>query len=309
MTNSPVTSIDVVIPVHQPTSELRGTLATLLDGTANQIILVCAETDSLSNWVASLPEKMSSSSRLSIQWRLPNRGPSYYRNEGIDAANGDAVLFIDSDCEVTEGLVDAHRDALSRSTESDMKIGAVSGVINLYPVTGSKTEQVLLSSYYVGCFSKATDQQFVNWAPSGNFSVKSNVLEDVRFDTTFPQRGGGEDVDISWQVRDAGYEIAGAEDAIVHHALWTPKREIFTRLFRWGRAEYQLVIRHPERTRQCNNELRRRLAEQTSLDDFKETCLRWMFDITHLAGMKFESVRNGEFGRMTTFTEDPDYPG
>ncbi len=308
MSNPTVTSIDVVIPVHQPTSELRGTVRALLDGTADRIILVCANTESLSNWVSSLPERMSSSPRLQLQWRLPDRGPSYYRNEGLNAAEGDAVLFIDSDCEVTDGLVEAHRTAYARATEPGVKIGAVAGVTNLYPVTGSKTEQTLVSGYYVGCFSKAADQRFVDWAPTSNLSVKSDVLEAVRFDTTFPQHGGGEDVDICWQITDAGYAIAGADDAVVHHALWTPHREIFRRLFRWGRGEYQLVMRHPERTRQCDHELRRRLAEQVSRDDLKATCLRWLFDITNLVGMKFESLRNGNLGKLNTFTADPDYP-
>lgn len=307
MSTSSVTSIDVVIPVHQPTSELRGTLRTLLDGTADQIILICAETDTLGNWVSSLPDNMASSSRLTIRWETPNRGPSYYRNEGIDAVEGDATLFIDSDCEAAEGLVEAHRETYTRFTGEDVRIGAVAGITNLYPVTGSKTERSLLSSYYVQSFSKAGEQKFVSWAPTSNLSVTSDALDEVRFDTTFPQGGGGEDVDICWQIRDAGYEIAGAADAVVHHALWTPRREIFARLFRWGRAEYHIVNRHPDRTRQCDHELRRRWAELASLDDIEETCLRWVFDTINIAGKKFESVQNGDFGKMNTYMDDPDY--
>jgi len=307
MSDLSVTSIDVVIPVHQPTSELRGTLRTLLEGTANQIILVCSETDTLSHWVETLPDDITTSSRLKVQWERPNQGPSYYRNAGIDASDADAVLFIDSDCEVSDGLVAAHQAAYNKYADTDATVGAVAGVTNLYPVTGSKTEESLLSSYYVGCFRKAERLEFVNWTPTSNLSVASKVLDDVRFDTSFPKVGGGEDIDICWQIRDAGYEIAGAGDAVVHHALWNPSREIFARMFRWGRAEYHLLKRHPERTRRSDSEYRRRLAEQASLDDIRDTCLQWAFTTFDLAGKNFETLLHGDLEELNTFLEDPDY--
>lgn len=137
------------------------------------------------------------------------------RNAGVSAGCNPVVLFLDDDCEVYDGLLDAHRECYRRGTA-----GAVAGYIDDQLFGGTFREP--------SRFNAATGEIFQNFngKESGaavtlmgaNMSFRRTVLDDVgTFDEQYRRNALWEDVDMAFRVLGAGYTIHYGSDAAVRH--------------------------------------------------------------------------------------------
>ncbi len=167
------------------------------------------------------------------------------RNVGARNAKYDIVLFLDSDCLATPNLLNEHYN-----TYKDEKIGAVAGLLEF---TGEDTWfwKAVEKSPFVICFGFAKWMDTVPWTPTANCSVRREVFEEVGgFDRSFPDKPGGEDVDLGLRIIKKGYIFKCAKDALVYHSkkTWIPVKAMFKRLWYYGSANYYLAERHPDYT-------------------------------------------------------------
>lgn len=153
-------------------------------------------------------------------------GAGVARNVGAEIARGDWLLFIDSDCIITDNTIKEY---------TKVKPGCVAyiGIIEV-PRVGSITE------YY------ETQQIFFPPITSNpEYVVTANCLVHKK---TFFQIGGfseeyksaaGEDVDLGIRIRAIGN--IGISKSTVHHILDENIFSFMERFFRYGRANYLLV--------------------------------------------------------------------
>lgn len=174
-------------------------------------------------------------------------GPSVCakRNVGGHKAKYPIILFLDSDCLVTEGILDEH----NAPYHLNEKVGAVCGLLE-FTGEGGKFWDCVSKSQFVICFDMAKWGPTVPWGTTANFSVSKKVFEEINgFDEGFPNKPGGEDVDFGLRIGKKGYVIAANPKALVLHdkATWTPVKAMYKRVWNYGRADTYVMDRHPDK--------------------------------------------------------------
>lgn len=172
-------------------------------------------------------------------------GPSVAekRNVGARAARYDIILFLDSDCIATEELLNEHFRMYT-----DEKVGAVAGLLEFVGEDTWFWKAVSMTPFVV-CFGFPGWMDEVPWTPTANCSVRKDVFEKVNgFDQSFPDKPGGEDVDLGLRITGMGYVMKCNKKALVYHSkkTWIPVKAMIRRLWHYGSADWYLVSKHPK---------------------------------------------------------------
>jgi GT2 family glycosyltransferase len=167
------------------------------------------------------------------------------RNLGISESQYQYILFLDSDCEPTPDLLNQHWKSLTSSPN-------VGGCLGLLTFSGPDSWfwDVIELTPFVLPFNWPKFDKSVPWGPTANMSFLRRALVEVDgFDETFPLKPGGEDVDLGLRITGSGYQIITNVDAEVFHTkeTWNVPTVMMKRLYTWGRADYELYIRHKDR--------------------------------------------------------------
>lgn len=172
-------------------------------------------------------------------------GPSVpeKRNVGARAAQYDIVLFLDSDCIATHNLLNEHYKLYT-----DDKVGGVAGYLEFVGEDTWFWEAVNKTPFTI-CFSFPKWMDTVPWTPTANCSIRKKVFEEINgFDRSFPDKPGGEDVDLGLRMTKAGYIFKCTADGLVYHSkkTWIPVKAMVKRLWYYGSANYYLAEKHPD---------------------------------------------------------------
>lgn len=139
-------------------------------------------------------------------------------NQGMQKAEGDAFLFLNSDTIVTPNWLNNLRCALF----SDESIGAVGCVTNScsnyqkIPATYADLDEMISFAEKFNC---SDSQKWYPWMSLVGFCflMKREVYERVGgFDEAFSP-GNFEDDDLSLRIRAAGYHLLLCQDTFIHH--------------------------------------------------------------------------------------------
>jgi len=170
---------------------------------------------------------------------------SLKRNIGIRNARYPAILFLDSDCEVSPDILAEHWKCLNSGED----VGGCLGLL-LFRGRNHWFWNVIELTPYVLPFYWPLYEKEVPWGPTANISFWKHALIEVgEFDESFPPWPGGEDVDLGLRVTKNGYRILTNAKAKAFHTkeTWLGWRKMTKRLYRWGQADYYLYLRHKDR--------------------------------------------------------------
>lgn len=174
-------------------------------------------------------------------------GPSVpeKRNVGAKHAQYDIILFLDSDCVATPNLLNEHYNKYT-----DEHIGGVAGLLEF---VGEDTWfwKAVSKTPFVVCFGFPGWLDEVPWTPTANCSIRKDVFEKVNgFDRSFPDKPGGEDVDLGLRITKLGYVMKCTKEGLVYHSkkTWIPVKAMIKRLWYYGSADFYLVDKHPDCT-------------------------------------------------------------
>ncbi|MEH0542262.1 glycosyltransferase [Streptomyces sp. B21-105] len=180
------------------------------------------------------------------------RGPldaATKRNIGAQAARGELLLFVDSDCVITDESIQAHIDFMSQAPEG---VGAAIGPTRMIDRNDVHPWPIVRHSrMYNQCYDWPDRFNRVLWGTTSNLVVRAAAFREVGgFRAMFPAPVGGEDVDFGVRLTEAGYEIATNPMAEVSHrrAHIGGLRPIARSLFHYGAADAALVDLHNQRT-------------------------------------------------------------
>lgn len=165
------------------------------------------------------------------------------RNIGIIKACYSVILFLDSDCDPHENLLQQHWDMIQRQD-----IPNLGGVLGSLEFTGPKTLAWALvkNSSLVQQFNLTTPG-YAKWGPSANLSIRREVLDIIGlFDESFPFKLGGDDLDLTYRLTNSGWILLKCPDALVYHdrSTWSSLKAVLGRALRWGRMEFHLYKKH-----------------------------------------------------------------
>lgn len=177
-------------------------------------------------------------------------GPSVSqkRNVGVEHARYDIVLLLDSDCLATPDLLIEHYRGYT-----DAQVGAVAGLLEF---VGPDTWfwKAVANSQFVVCFDFPRWMPTVPWTPTANCSMRRDLFLALGgFDAGFPDKPGGEDVDLGLRLTSSGHSMVCQPSALVYHQkkTWIPVRAMIKRLWNYGSADYFLMERHPDLLWRC----------------------------------------------------------
>ncbi|MFP4694384.1 MAG: glycosyltransferase family 2 protein [Cyanobacteriota bacterium] len=134
-----------------------------------------------------------------------HQGPATARNLGIKKAQGEIIIFIDSDLVVTENFIQAHGNCLSQNYDSAFTYGRV--------INTSNFENPTAEPYKLTDFSAA-------YFATGNVAIHRQWLEKAGlFDPQF-QLYGWEDLELGVRLKKLGLKLIKCPHAIGYH--WHP---------------------------------------------------------------------------------------
>lgn len=167
------------------------------------------------------------------------------RNVGARNSKYELILFLDSDCIATPNLLNEHFNLYTED-----RIGGVAGLLEF---VGEDTWfwKAVEKSPFVICFGLPRWLMEVPWTPTANCSIRKEVFFLVNgFDRSFPDKPGGEDVDLGLRVTKKGYVFKCTKEGLVYHSkeTWIPVKDMIRRLWYYGCANFYLVDKHPDYT-------------------------------------------------------------
>lgn len=193
-----------MVPVYNAARTIRPTVEALLalegpDGPPELILVDDGSTDGTADALAGYPVRVAG---------RPNGGPAAARNTGWRASSGDVVLFTDADCIPPPGWVKGMLGAFA-----DPLVGAAGGG---YDIANPKSRLSRLIHAEI-LRRHAGMPSRVKALGSYNLAVRRDVLDRVGgFDESFAT-SSGEDNDLSYRVRAAGFQLAFDPSCTVAH--------------------------------------------------------------------------------------------
>ena len=232
--------ISIVIPVKDRAGELRRCLASLtcLHYPQEKLQVIVVD-DGSSDDSAQVARQYGA---VLVPSGGTGRGPAAARNVGASQANGEIIAFIDSDCTASQEWLNELIPAFQ-----DPAVAAVGGQVDgMCTESAVDRYEAVMSSLSIG------SRERIGSSGSDTFYLPSCNLLVRR--TAFRSAGGfkdsmhvGEDVDLTWRLRDAGWTITYLPAGRVLHEHRSTVRSFMSRRFDYGTSEGMLQHLHPWR--------------------------------------------------------------
>jgi GT2 family glycosyltransferase len=178
--------------------------------------------------------RLPAGGRLARAERLP--GPGHARNRGAEETSGDWLVFIDSDTRPEAQLLDAYFDPEPRAPTGVLAGGILdvarrSTIVSRHDVARQRMSQEMT-------LRRAGSP----YAQTANCAVRRVAFEAVG---GFDEQAHGEDADLCFRLREAGWELEERPGARVQHTSREAVRPWLSQQLRHGREAGWLNRRWP----------------------------------------------------------------
>jgi len=235
--------ISIVIPVKDRADELKRCLGSLSNLNYPQEKLQIIVVDDGSSDDSAMVARQFQA--LLVPSGGTGRGPAAARNVGASLASGEILAFIDSDCTASKEWLNELIPAFNNHS-----VAAVGGQVDgMCTESAVDRYESIMSSLSLGARERTgSGGNDTFYLPSCNLLVRR---------TAFRNAGGfkdemhvGEDVDLTWRLRDMGWTISYLPKGNVLHEHRSSLRSFMSRRFDYGTSEGMLQLLHPRRRKQ-----------------------------------------------------------
>jgi GT2 family glycosyltransferase len=216
--------VSVIIPALAANEMLTAAIESILDdpnASAAEIIVV---NDGLDNNIRILERKYP------VRVIEGNhQGSAAARNIGVQSSKGRFIIFVDSDCRVSSGWLNAH---LKTHMQYEGLI-AVGGSVCIEP----RASFWALCDHYCSWYN-IHPYQSGHWVPnqpSANLSMSRETIKRVGpFKEDLPSSGGHEDIEWHKRLLNLGGHIYFNPEAMIWHTDRTDLKGYLSHHYRWG---------------------------------------------------------------------------
>jgi len=255
--NSPRPLVSIIVPAYNESKVIGNCIESILASNYRKIELILVDDGSKDNTLAVM-QRYKNSRRVRV-YTKPNGGKASALNEGYRQSTGEILFFVDADGIFTPNTI----TEMLRGFTSP-KVGAVCG--NDAPVNLDRLQTRLMClQTHVGTGFVRRALAELNCLPivSGNLGAfRRSVLEQIGVGQTNPfytvitqawemNRNGpfrdgfiGEDLELTWRVHRAGYQVKFAPKAIVLAEVPSTIRSLWKQRVRWARGLLQTIRLH-----------------------------------------------------------------
>jgi mycofactocin glycosyltransferase len=242
-TRATLPTVSIVIPVKDRADELQRCLESIarIDYPKENLQLIVVD-DGSRDMSAEVARQHGA---LVVASGGTGRGPAAARNVGARAASGDILAFIDSDCTASTGWL-----AELAPVFEDQAMAAVGGQVDgMCTESAVDRYEAVMSSLSIGTRERIGNKgEDTFYLPSCNLLVRRTVFLNVNgFNDSMHV---GEDVDLTWRLRDKGWTIAYLPAGRILHEHRSSIRSFMSRRFDYGTSEGTLQQLHPRRHKQ-----------------------------------------------------------
>lgn len=230
-------SVSVIVPVYNREEELSECLDSLaaLVYPADKVEVIVVDDASTDGSAATAAQHKARLVKLPV-----NRGQSAARNVGVMHASGELVAFIDSDCIADPAWL---RDLVPFFQDS--RTALVGGyVASFFQNTWLDRYEEVKSPLCMGsdlAIGSGPDSDF--YVPTCNMVVRKDVY--LRVGGLKENQRVGEDVDLCWRLKEAGFRLIYVPKGVVKHKHRSSFSATFSRRFQYGTSEPLLHDNHP----------------------------------------------------------------
>ena len=228
-----------IIPVYNRPDEVDELLDSLTRQTFRNFEVVVVEDGSVVP-CKDIVDKYAD--RLSIHYyNKANSGPGQTRNYGVDRANGEYMLILDSDCILPEKYLEAVEAELQRQ-----KADAFGGPDRAHEsfTDVQKAINYAMTSFFTTGGIRGGKKKLDKFYPrSFNMGVRKDVYQALG---GFSKMRFGEDIDFSIRIFKGGYQCRLFTEAWVWHKRRTDLKKFFKQVHNSGIARINLYKKYPE---------------------------------------------------------------
>ncbi|MBR4922453.1 MAG: glycosyltransferase [Bacteroidaceae bacterium] len=228
-----------IIPVYNRPDEVDELLDSLTRQTIRDFEVVVVE-DGSSVPCKEVVDKYAA--RLTIHYyNKANSGPGQTRNYGVERANGEYMLILDSDCILPEKYLEMVEADLQRQ-----KADAFGGPDRAHEsfTDVQKAINYAMTSFFTTGGIRGGKKKLDKFYPrSFNMGVRKDVYQALG---GFSKMRFGEDIDFSIRIFKGGYQCRLFPEAWVWHKRRTDLKKFFKQVHNSGIARINLYKKYPE---------------------------------------------------------------
>ncbi len=228
-----------IIPVYNRPDEVDELLESLTHQTLKNFEVVVVE-DGSSVPCKEVVDKYADKLRLHY-YHKSNSGPGQTRNYGVERANGEYMLILDSDCILPEGYLQAVETELQRK-----KADAFGGPDRAHEsfTDVQKAINYAMTSFFTTGGIRGGKKKLDKFYPrSFNMGIRKEVYQTLG---GFSKMRFGEDIDFSIRIFKGGYPCRLFPEAWVWHKRRTDLKKFFKQVHNSGIARINLYKKYPE---------------------------------------------------------------
>ena len=227
----------IIVPVYNRPGEVKELLESLSAQTVKPFELLIIE-DGSKERCDHLLDHYRSFFTINYYYK-PNSGRSDTRNYGMERANGDYLLFFDSDVILPPFYFEKLEDAMNNdycdcfggpdaadSSFSNMQKAVNHSMTGFWTTGGIRGGKAVMEKFCPRTFNMGLSKEVYN---------KVGGFEDMM----------GEDIDLSLRIRKAGFSIRLIREVFVYHKRRVDLSRFFKQVNNFGQARIWLHIKHP----------------------------------------------------------------